>query len=601
MKKPFTIAMILLLSLGMLAALQVHTAKADFNINLPDAELKNDFNSGWGPGTIVQTLESPSGVRFTYTLLDASTGTAKRDEFWGLANSVGPPWGICQLAGGALNPEDGQYDDFTAYTYYRLLFKNVGTTDLSVDLFMNTGYSGSVPAKDTWYESGYTEIKAGETRILTLDFSSAKVDNAMDDPDYTHYPTGTLGVTMVRLNEVTGIGFQVIKKSGDDGTGALVVSAVGSSTYLQTNPSTTKKTYTGIDSFFDVFVDVENVAGLFGFDLKVTWDSSLLELTGHDYDTYLQTIWDDPGHTTDYSIAPLTDFSTAGMCRLVATSLYTSYTGASAHLLKLTFKVLNPLTNSVLQIPLHFEIDKLSDKNSNTIAHACADGSYVVSGLKPTVSTKDTAGTGNARTCMTYDEEFNVKLIVTDAASVTDSTFEIHFDKTHVSYQPLKTVWGDLGTGSIADDGNGKLTGSVGPATAKSGTVTVVTIVFHSIVHRIWKNIGGWTNEVSSAISIQKTELTYSGLPKLVYDRGDTHDPGQITIGANFGYTFSPIKGDINNNGKVEIDDLSTVAILYDTTNHPEYNLVGTTDLIDIFDLVVIASKFWYEYTIPPP
>jgi hypothetical protein len=403
------------------------------------------------------------------------------------------------------------------------------------------------------------------------------------------------------LDEVTDIGFQVLKKTGD-GTGALVVSAVGSSTWLHTNPSTTKKTYTVAESFFDVFVDVENVPspGLYGFDLKVTWDSSLLELTGHDYDTYLKVIWEYSEHTDpDYGVSFPTDWLTPGMCRLVATSFYTSYTGASAHLLKLTFKVLNPLTNSVKQIPLHFEIDKLSDKDSNTIAHACADGSYVVWGLKPTLSTKDTAGTGNIRTCKVYDEEFNVKLIVSDAASVTDCTFEIHYEKTHVSYHDFAS--GDLGTVSVADDGNGKITGSVGPGTPQTGTKTIVTIVFHSIVHRIWKNIGGWTNDVSSAISIQKAELTYSSDPKLTYDRGDTHDPDQITIGANFGYTFSPIKGDCsNNNGKVEIDDLVAVAVCYDGTS-TTYNLVGTDDYVDIFDLVVVASNFWYEYPIPSP
>jgi hypothetical protein len=599
-KRLFTIAMVLLLSLSILTVLQIGIVKADTNIDLPDAELLNDFNQGWGPSgyTVVKTDETGPGVRFTYTGLDAGSAIATHDGYWG-SNSQAPTTGICLLAGGLLNSH-GYYDDFHTYTYYRLLFTNVGTSDLSVDLYMNTGYASSDPTRDTWYESDYTDIKAGESRIVTLDFSSAKVDNAGDDPDYTHYPRFTLGVPMVRLDEVTGIGFQVLKKTGD-GTGALVVSAVGSSTWMHMDPSTTKKTYTVAESFFDVFVDVENVPGpgLYGFDLKVTWDSSLLELTGHDYDTYLAVIWNYSGHTDpDYGVTEPTKWDTPGECRLVAISFHTNFTGSS-HLLKLTFKVLNPLTNSVKQIPLHFEIDKLSDEGSGIIAHACADGRYVVWGLKPALSTKTTDGIGYARTCQVYHEEFNVKLIVSDAASVTDCTFEIHYDKTHVSYHDVD--WGALGTGSISDDLNGKITGSVGPGTPQTGTKTIVTIVFHSIVHRIWKSIGGWTNEVNSAISIQKAELTYSSDPKLTYDRGDTHDPGQITIGANFGYTFSPIKGDCSdNNGKVEIDDLSAVALCYDGTS-TTYNLVGTDDYVDIFDLVVVASNFWYEYTIPPP
>jgi hypothetical protein len=586
-KKLFTIAMILLISLGMLTILQVGIVKADTNVNLPDAELLNQFNEGWGPATVTVTDEPGLGVRFAYTLL-TSSGTAKCDGYE-----------LSALAGGT-----GLHNaDFTGYTHYRMLFKNVGTTSLTVNLFMNTGFTSGYPDPlDTYWECAWTDIPAGKSKIVTLDFLDATVSNAGDDPVNTQYPDGTPGVAIWRLTEVTKIGFQVLQSSGD-GTGTLVVSGIDATTWLKIDASTVKRGYGDIDSFFDVFVEIDTVTDFFGFDIKVTWDAALLTLDNGTYETYLQTIWNDPDHTTDYAVtAPPTDFATPGMCRLVATSFYTSFTG-SAQLLKLHFKVKDPLTNSVKQTPISFDlsIDKLSDKSSNSIEHACADGRYIMWGKKPTLSTKDTAGTSTSRTCKVYHEEFNVKLIVSDAADVTDFTFELRYNKDHLTY--VSVEWNAWSSGSITDDPvNGKITGSTGPGTAQSGTATLLTIKFQSKVQRMWKNIGSsWINDVNSAIYIQTVDLTYPGpQPKLNYTRNNPQDPAQINVGSDFGYTFSPIKGDLDNNGKVEIDDLSAVALKYDTYNS-QYNLVGTDDFIDIFDLVVVASNFWYEYSIPPP
>jgi hypothetical protein len=583
LKRLFSIAMILLLSLGILAVLQFHTAEADTNVDLPDNELLTYFDEGWGWGNIplpnyTRSDESGLGVRFSFTGLTGS-GSALCDGYE-----------LNAAAGGT----DLHNANFTKYTHYRMLFRNVGTTTLTVNLFMNTGFTSGWPDPlDTYWECAWTDIAAGESKIVTLDFSSAIVHNAADDPVNKQYPDGTPGVAMWRLTEVTKIGFQVLQDGGD-GTGTLVVSGIDATTWLHMNPSTTKKTYSNVASFFDVFVRIESVADLYGFDIEVTWDESLIKLHSNETASELQAIWNDPSHTTDYSVISTNE---TGKCKFVATSLNITFTG-SADLLKLTFEIKDPDTNSIKEARFSFGTHKLSDKNSISITNACADGLYLISGKKPTLSTKNTAGTLSSRTCQNYTEEFNVKLIVSDAANVTDFTFDIRYNKDHLSY--VTVTWDAWGSGSIVNDAvNGKITGSTGPGSPQSDTATLLTIKFQSKVQRMWKTIAGWTNDVNDPIYIQTAVLTYSDpQPKFNYTRNNPRDPAQITPGSDFAYTFLPIKGDLNNDGLVDISDLSAVAGKYDSYD-ATYNLVGTDTYVDIFDLVVVASNYWFTYTYP--
>jgi hypothetical protein len=76
------------------------------------------------------------------------------------------------------------------------------------------------------------------------------------------------------------------------------------------------------------------------------------------------------------------------------------------------------------------------------------------------------------------------------------------------------------------------------------------------------------------------------------YVRGGGHN--QISVGPDVVYTFSPIRGDIDNGGSVDVFDLRTVAAYYDQTS-PTYDLTGD-NFVDIFDLVIIASNYGSTY-----
>jgi hypothetical protein len=73
-------------------------------------------------------------------------------------------------------------------------------------------------------------------------------------------------------------------------------------------------------------------------------------------------------------------------------------------------------------------------------------------------------------------------------------------------------------------------------------------------------------------------------------------------MGPDVTYTFSPIRGDVDNDGTVNVFDLRAVATFYNVREgDPNWVNAATYDLnddkvIDIFDLVIIATNHGFTY-----
>ncbi len=197
------------------------------------------------------------------------------------------------------------------------------------------------------------------------------------------------------------------------------------------------------------------------------------------------------------------------------------------------------------------------------------------------------------RICRKYNETFTVQVNVTNAPSAQEFTFEIRYNATLLEVAGIN--WNAWGSGTYdADEVNGILTGYTS-GSPLNGNATLLTITFNATYHHIWKDeraVSGWKNIQTSAIYIQMANLSYPTGPDLGYERVGLN---QINVGPDTAYTFSPIRGDINNDGTVDIQDLSQIASHYDQVD-PEYNLIGDP-VVDIFDLVAVTSNFWYIYT----
>jgi hypothetical protein len=170
-----------------------------------------------------------------------------------------------------------------------------------------------------------------------------------------------------------------------------------------------------------------------------------------------------------------------------------------------------------------------------------------------------------------------------------------------ISFVSGTVGWGTGGT--VTDDGSGHVTVS---SSGSGSASTLATITFESnpTFLRIWRDpsTGQLSNTFSSStgIYLYSATLSYPEPYPLSYTRGES-PPHQInTPTSDISYNFMPIKGDIDNNGAVNVLDLTAVAGAYDTNDYA-LNLVGGSPyLVDIFDLVVVASNFWYTYHSTP-
>jgi hypothetical protein len=194
------------------------------------------------------------------------------------------------------------------------------------------------------------------------------------------------------------------------------------------------------------------------------------------------------------------------------------------------------------------------------------------------------------RICRKYGETFPVQINVTDSYNIIGFSFDIQYNATLLTV--VNISWNAWGTGTYnVDMADGNLSGYTSGSPI-NGNLTLVTITFNATYYYIWRDIPGWINDLPGTIYIQWANLNYPSNEYLSYVRGGTQN--HINVGTDFTYTFSPIQGDVNNDGVVNILDLRTEAAYFDQQN-PTYDLVGH-GTIDIFDMVIIASNFGFNY-----
>ncbi len=578
MKTRSAVAILLLaiFAFSTIATIQIKPVKAAGTCTLPDAEMMlSEFilkNWGGSPSMTKTNVDGP-GVQFDLTGLGKA---GIMDEYE-----------LNSLAGGALN--GGHYSDFTGYSYYSMLFINVGSSSITVKVFMNTGFTngGLDPEYDAFWCGNALTLAPGESGIATLNFSNAEGYNLEDDPVYTTPPYNNGGhYPIYRLNEVTSIGFEVTSSGS---AASLIVS--GTLTHLYIDPPETNKGPGDVDSFFDVYVKLENFANFAGFDIKLTWDSTLLTQTAVDYTTALDALW---GAGPSYGIAK--NVSGAGYYNLVAYDfpvVGASNTGAS-NLFMIRFRV-EEGCNFQLSTSIHFDVAKLTD-NSEPVAlpitATVTDGMYYISGEMPRLAFALIQPDPIHLWEETKYFQIEVHVLdIHDCSPLRDYDFTLLYDSEFVVFVNV-SAWGVLGDTSDQAQVDPSVTG---------------------VIH-IW-DTGGLTWDGTDGLLFRLTFLVqYDDRPAhiwkyLIYE----HDAFEIsmTVGTlSFGSlgTLNPdvpptlsqqvgfIRGDVDADGQVWIFDLQGIGSNYGLTGTSIYDLTGDS-IVDIYDVVTLATNYDYGHT----
>jgi hypothetical protein len=202
-----------------------------------------------------------------------------------------------------------------------------------------------------------------------------------------------------------------------------------------------------------------------------------------------------------------------------------------------------------------------------------------------------------SKTCRIYGETFTIGTNMSDAFDVTDFEFEIHYNTTLLDY--VSVTWNAWGQGTITvDEAGGNITAS-NSGSPISGMQTLITVEFKAAYYHVWKSAPSWTNNLTDTIFFQWANISYPSGPDLRYERGGS---SQINVGPDFAYTFSPIQGDVDNDGIVGLFDLRTVAFYFGSKQgDPNWNDASKYDLtgdgtIDIISLRTIAANYGYTY-----
>lgn len=359
------------------------------------------------------------------------------------------------------------------------------------------------------------------------------------------------------------------------------------------------KTPSDLGHTFTVPVQIGNVNDLFGFDIKITWDNTLITFLSLD-NTTLNTVWPQgffeplpsPGYQTG-----------AGYVRLAAVATGTpGYTGVGpTTLFSITFTIAKagnfPYTTS-----LHFDTVKLSDHNAYTITATATDGPYSMSATVPDLDF--TLFNPHTAKPYEYGKYFEIQVYASHITStLTGYDLKVDYTSELLTFVKVQT-WGVLGTGTPDTSTPGVVHVSILSGTPSTGdNILLFTLTFQikfddSIGH-IWRNAS--PNTLPATVSL---DTTYGNL---IFSEGTLYvngsGPTPITPPSTINLTINLIQGDLDCNGKVDVFDLRTVAYYYDQAVPPapaKYD-VRTDGTIDIYDLVLVATNYGYYVLDSPP
>ncbi|MEM3731344.1 MAG: PKD domain-containing protein [Candidatus Bathyarchaeia archaeon] len=349
---------------------------------------------------------------------------------------------------------------------------------------------------------------------------------------------------------------------------------------------------------FEAEIWVANASNLYAYEFSLTFDPAIIQLTEHEVKHI---------HTEDYVILEEVDNITGVYRQAVTAGGATEpYTG-SAPVAVLRFHIIDdPCYPYNYTSILKLNETRMSDPEGTPIEHVKMDGYFKISSTKPEISM---SSEGNIQvTKWIANEVFTVEITLSNAVKTRGFTImlgwcgclETDHQKIEVTYylpppyEYYKITLGDTNlTVQIripiekpAINGSGTILRITFKAKNPWGDIPPYKLVGdrylpENCTSKIWI-ISGW-------IDVYCPEYRKMEFYNCTYG---------VTVKNEIAYAFTPVPGDLNLDGQVDIIDLSAISqwVGYSSAD-PEWVICKGFDLtgdgyIDLFDVVIVASNF---------
>jgi hypothetical protein len=335
---------------------------------------------------------------------------------------------------------------------------------------------------------------------------------------------------------------------------------------------------------FNVTILIESVTDLYGFEFKLTWNSSLINLAK--IHVKVDQIWTDCfiAHNETWHKPDCTDWYWLAAS---ATAPTTEGFDGTAILVELTFHIkYDPCYPDACSTPIHFVDVKLSDSNADPIPIWVQDGLYQIRPSKPKLEIKP------ASTTINKYQVFPVEIWLRNATKVYSYAFKVCYNTTildvanvviHPEFLPGPYLIKSLQINEI--DGSVRVElQEADNAPPANGDGLLVTITFRVTEVAIWKK--GQNNTLYSLIEFESWKLDVKCPEPRILE-------GDLVGIENAEYWFMPVLGDVNSDGVVNVVDLRMVAMKWGSTAPEILKLVDLNcdSNVDIYDLVLVAKQ----------
>jgi hypothetical protein len=426
------------------------------------------------------------------------------------------------------------------------------------------GWGGPGP-NGTGYEEvefvTYNTVRTGTLESLGVTYSAES-----GHVKYTIPITGSIDVDgdgMVRILSPMPFGYDFTP---------IAVKFVAT-TCLSVVPAKVESWTSAYGKTFNVNITLQGVTGLYGYEFKLYWNTTLLDLVG--VHATPPASWG-----THYFVGKNETNEALGRwwCAVALTPNATTFSG-NATLATLTFKTTyDPIYPQNVTSLLHFADTYLSDANAQPISHLAIDGEYHLYSTKPKIQVKPLTHISKKV------ETFSMNVTVSDIVNLYKYEFKLSYNTTLLDaltlsvgpfLQPPYLIY-KFSIDNVAGVVTLGVASSV-PASPANGSGVLATITFKTIPI-VWPD------------PPQNTTLhLYDTL--LVTNLGVSvpHD----TVDGLYGY--KPIPGDVNSDGGVDVVDMRLVSRAWGTRPGDPYwdprADLNRDGLISIFDLVLVSKN----------